>query len=70
MTLCFVENTEQIFYDPSPQVIQRKGHNSVSYTQNIILRYLQPPPVDKAGPLIIKEVKLEKHSSYINDSFD
>jgi len=46
----------RIFYDPHPQIIQRKGSNSVTYKQNIIVRYLQPPPIPNAGPLVIKEV--------------
>jgi len=48
----------RIFYDPHPQIIQRKGSNSVTYKQNIIVRYLQPPPIPNAGPLVIKEVDL------------
>ncbi|CAF3443733.1 unnamed protein product [Rotaria socialis] len=47
----------QIFYDPNPQIIQRKGSHSVTYKQNIIVRFLQPPPIPNAGPLIIKEVR-------------
>jgi hypothetical protein len=46
----------RIFYDPNPQIIQRKGSNSVTYKQNIIVRFLQPPPIPNAGPLVIKEV--------------
>ncbi|CAF2232566.1 unnamed protein product [Rotaria magnacalcarata] len=47
----------QIFYDPNPQIIQRKGSHSVTYKQNIIVRFLQPPSIPNAGPLIIKEVR-------------
>ncbi|CAF0896795.1 unnamed protein product [Adineta steineri] len=46
----------KIFHDPNPQIIQRKGSHSVTYKQNIIVRFLQPPPIPNAGPLIIKEV--------------
>ncbi|UJR33375.1 hypothetical protein I4U23_020823 [Adineta vaga] len=46
----------KIFHDPDPQIIQRKGSHSVTYKQNIIVRFLQPPPIPNAGPLIIKEV--------------
>jgi hypothetical protein len=49
----------KIFYDPNPQIIQRKGTHSVTYKQNIIVRYLQPPPIPNAGPLIIKEVNIK-----------
>ncbi|CAF2712568.1 unnamed protein product [Rotaria sp. Silwood2] len=52
----------QIFYDPNPQIIQRKGSHSVTYKQNIIVRFLQPPPIPNAGPLIIKEVRAPQPS--------
>jgi len=52
----FLASAGRIFYDPNPQIIQRKGSNSVTYKQNIIVRFLQPPPIPNAGPLIIKEV--------------
>lgn len=52
-----LDSPGQIFYDPNPQVIQRKGAHSVTYKQNIIVRFLQPPAIPNAGPLIIKEVK-------------
>jgi hypothetical protein len=56
----------RIFYDPNPQIVQRKGSNSVTYKQNIIVRYLQPPPIPNAGPLVIKEVSSTKcHSPLI-----
>jgi hypothetical protein len=53
----------RIFYDPNPQIVQRKGSNSVTYKQNIIVRYLQPPPIPNAGPLVIKEVNSKKSLS-------
>ena len=70
---CFLLNSIQkcldsagkIFYDPNPQVIQRKGSHSVTYKQNIIVRFLQPPPIPNAGPLIIKEVKWVFFSTFI-----
>ncbi|CAF3346207.1 unnamed protein product [Rotaria sp. Silwood1] len=52
----------KIFYDPNPQIIQRKGSHSVTYKQNIIVRFLQPPPIPNAGPLIIKEVRAPQPS--------
>ncbi len=54
----FLASNGRIFYDPNPQVIQRKGTHSVTYKQNIIVRFLQPPPIPNAGPLIIKEVNI------------
>jgi hypothetical protein len=60
----------RIFYDPNPQIIQRKGSNSVTYKQNIIVRFLQPPPIPNAGPLVIKEVNfLNHHQSILYLSF-
>ncbi|CAF0931354.1 unnamed protein product [Adineta ricciae] len=52
----------KIFHDPNPQIIQRKGSHSVTYKQNIIVRFLQPPPIPSAGPLIIKEVRAPQSS--------
>lgn len=51
-----ISSAGRIFYDPNPQIVQRKGSNSVTYKQNIIVRFLQPPPIPNAGPLVIKEV--------------
>lgn len=50
----------RIFYDPNPQIIQRKGSNSVTYKQNIIVRFLQPPTIPNAGPLVIKEISSQQ----------
>jgi hypothetical protein len=58
-----ISSAGRIFYDPNPQIVQRKGSNSVTYKQNIIVRFLQPPPIPNAGPLLIKEVNLQKHPS-------
>ena len=40
-------------------MIQRKGSHSVTYQQNVIVRFLQPPPIPTVGPLVIKEVNME-----------
>jgi len=53
-----ISSAGRIFYDPNPQIVQRKGSNSVTYKQNIIVRFLQPPAIPNAGPLVIKEVIL------------
>ncbi|CAF4697837.1 unnamed protein product, partial [Rotaria magnacalcarata] len=29
----------------------------ITYTQNVKIRFLQPPPIPPPGPLIIKEVR-------------
>ncbi|CAF1117820.1 unnamed protein product, partial [Didymodactylos carnosus] len=47
----------KIYYDPNPQIIKRQGTGSVTYKQNILIRFLQPPPIPAPGPLIIKEVR-------------
>ena len=48
--------------------MQRKGANSVTYKQNIIVRYLQPPPIPNAGPLVIKEVNSKAYVSRLINS--
>ncbi|CAF1282368.1 unnamed protein product [Rotaria sp. Silwood1] len=47
-----------LFFDTNPQIIRRPAPGGVqTYTQNIQVRFLQPPPVPPPGPLIIKEVR-------------
>ena len=49
--------SKELYYDPDPQVIRKTAtDNSLIYTQNIKIQFLQPPPVDQ-GPLIIREVR-------------
>ncbi|CAF1033659.1 unnamed protein product [Rotaria sordida] len=51
-------NTQGVYQDPNPQIIRRPAPGGgVTYTQNIRIRFLQPPPVPPPGPLIIKEVR-------------
>ena len=49
--------SHNLYYDPNPD-IQRRPNNQTSlvYTQNVTVRYLQPPPVPQ-GPLIIREIR-------------
>ncbi|CAF0862551.1 unnamed protein product [Didymodactylos carnosus] len=47
-----------LFNDPNPQIIRRAAAGgAVTYKQNILVKFLQPPPVPPPGPLIIKEVR-------------
>jgi len=47
-----------LYVDSNPQIIRRQALGGVqTYTQNIKVRFLQPPPVPPPGPLIIKEVR-------------
>jgi len=47
-----------LYVDANPQIIRRQAPGGVqTYTQNIKVRFLQPPPVPPPGPLIIKEVR-------------
>jgi len=49
--------SKHLYYDPDPQVIRKPMMTSpLVYNQNIMVRFLQPPPVDQ-GPLIIREVR-------------
>ncbi|CAF3332843.1 unnamed protein product [Rotaria socialis] len=51
-------NQQNLFHDPNPQIVRRPAPGgSLTYTQNIRVRFLQPPPVPPPGPLIIKEVR-------------
>ncbi|UJR09541.1 hypothetical protein I4U23_013778 [Adineta vaga] len=48
---------KNLYYDPEPKVIRKSSTaNPVVYNQNIMVRFLQPPPVPQ-GPLIIREVR-------------
>ena len=49
--------TKHLYYDPNPEIIRKSTTtNPVVYNQNIMVRFLQPPPVP-LGPLIIREVR-------------
>jgi len=54
----YATDAQGLFQDPNPQIIRRANPAGVqTYTQNIRVRFLQPPPVPAPGPLIIKEVR-------------
>ncbi|CAF1310347.1 unnamed protein product [Rotaria sordida] len=47
-----------LYVDANPQIIRRQVAGGVqTYTQNIRIRFLQPPPLPPPGPIIIKEVR-------------
>ena len=49
--------TKNLYFDPDPEVIRKPASNNpVVYNQNIMVRFLQPPPIPQ-GPLIIREVR-------------
>jgi hypothetical protein len=49
--------TKDLYFDPDPQIIRKPTPKEpVVYNQNIMVRFLQPPPVPQ-GPLIIREVR-------------
>jgi len=51
-------DAQGLFRDHNPQVIRRPAPGGgVTYTQNIRVRFLQPPPVPPHGPLVIREVR-------------
>ncbi|CAF2867283.1 unnamed protein product [Rotaria sp. Silwood2] len=51
-------NAQGLYQDPNPQIIRRPAQSGqVTYTQNIKIRFLQPPAIPAPGPLIIKEVR-------------
>jgi len=46
-----------IYIDSNPQIIRRTTtEHPITYEQRVLVRYLQPPPLPPAEPLIIKEV--------------
>jgi len=55
----YATDAQGLFQDSNPQIIRRPAPNGgqVTYTQNIRVRFLQPPPIPPPGPLIIKEVR-------------
>ncbi|CAF2679599.1 unnamed protein product [Rotaria sp. Silwood2] len=54
----YATDAQGLFQDPNPQIIRRPAPGGVqTYTQNIRVRFLQPPPVPPPGPLIIREVR-------------
>ena len=54
----YATDAQGLYQDPNPQIIRRPAPGGVqTYTQNIRVRFLQPPPVPAPGPLIIKEVR-------------
>lgn len=43
-------NPRNLFLDPNPQIIRRQAqHGPLTYTQNVRIRFLQPPPVPPPG---------------------
>jgi hypothetical protein len=54
----YATDAQGLFQDSNPQIIRRPAPQGVqTYTQNIRVRFLQPPPVPPPGPLIIREVR-------------
>ncbi|CAF1371736.1 unnamed protein product [Didymodactylos carnosus] len=53
-----IVRTRHLYYDPNPQMIHRKQPSEpVTYKQNVMIRFLQPPPIPPPGPLIVREVR-------------
>ncbi|CAF0737672.1 unnamed protein product [Adineta steineri] len=54
----YATDSRGLFQDSNPQIIRRPAPGGpLTYTQNIRVRFLQPPPIPPPGPLIIKEVR-------------
>jgi len=54
----YATDAQGLFQDSNPQIIRRPAPGGqVTYTQNIRVRFLQPPPIAPPGPLIIREVR-------------
>jgi hypothetical protein len=46
----------QLNQDSNPEVIRKKPTEKVRYTQEIAVRYLNPPPAPKPGDLIVRQM--------------
>ena len=45
-----VNNPQNLYQDPNPQIIRRPAQSGLlTYTQNVKVRFLQPPPVPPPG---------------------
>ncbi|CAF5157185.1 unnamed protein product, partial [Rotaria sp. Silwood1] len=54
----YAADAQGLYQDPNPHIIRRPNPTGVqTYTQNVRVQFLQPPPVPPPGPLIIKEVR-------------
>ncbi|CAF1400637.1 unnamed protein product, partial [Didymodactylos carnosus] len=54
----YATDSQGLYQDSNPQIIRRPAPGGgVTYKQNILVRFLQPPPVPPPGPLIIREVR-------------
>ncbi|CAF1398176.1 unnamed protein product [Adineta ricciae] len=54
----YATDAQGLFKDPNPEIIRRPAPGGQqTYTQRVIVKFLQPPPIPTPGPLIIKEVR-------------
>ncbi|CAF0712429.1 unnamed protein product [Adineta steineri] len=54
----YATDAQGLFKDPNPEIVRRPAPGGQqTYTQRVIVKFLQPPPVPPPGPLIIKEVR-------------
>ena len=42
--------------DPNPEIIRKKPSDKIRYTQDVTVRYLEPPEVQKPGDIVIKQL--------------
>ncbi|CAF1492524.1 unnamed protein product, partial [Adineta ricciae] len=51
-------DAQGLYQDPSPHLVRRPALGAPQvYTQRVIVKFLQAPPIPNPGPLIIKEVR-------------
>ncbi|CAF0939709.1 unnamed protein product [Rotaria sordida] len=54
----YATDSQGLYQDPNPEVIRRPAPGGLqTYTQRVLIRFLQPPAVPPPGPLVIKEVR-------------
>ncbi|CAF4719174.1 unnamed protein product, partial [Rotaria magnacalcarata] len=58
----YATDAQGLFQDPNPQIIRRPATGGVqTYTQNIKVRFLQPPPIPPPG---VSEISLSPSLFY------
>ncbi len=51
----YATDAQGLFKDPNPEVIRRPAPGGAqTYTQRVVVRFLQPPPVPPPGVSILK----------------
>ena len=59
LTKNYATNAQGLYQDPNPQIIRRPAARGVqTYTQRVLVKFLQPPPVPPPGVSISSNINL------------